>query len=66
MTVVVGFVIGGVVVGSSASGLTTTREVNGVTKLYLRERLVAFSVSNFCAAGSVVFSLATESSLMVK
>lgn len=51
---------------SSASGLTTTREVTGVTKLYLRERLVAFSPSSFCMFESVVFSLASSSSLIVK
>lgn len=70
VVVVVGAVVGLAVVAvgavSSASGLTTTREVTGVTKLYLREMLVAFSASNLCIAGSVVFSLAKRSSLMVK
>lgn len=42
----VGFAVGGVCAASSASGLTTTKEVTGVTKLYLRDRLVALSVSN--------------------
>lgn len=58
-----------VVVGegtSSSSGLTTTKEVTGVTKLYLRERLVALSTSSLWVAGSVVFSLACSNSLMVK
>lgn len=39
-----GFAVVGAV--SSASGLTTTKEVTGVTKLYFRERLVALSVSS--------------------
>lgn len=51
---------------SSTSGLTTTREVTGVTKLYLRERLVALSTSSLWLAGSVLFSLACSNSLMVK
>lgn len=51
---------------SSSSGLTTTKEVTGVTKLYLRERLVALSTSSLWVAGSVVFSLACSNSLMVK
>lgn len=58
-----------VVVGEwtlSTSGLTTTKEVTGVTKLYLRERLVALSTSSLWVAGSVVFSLACSSSWMVK
>lgn len=59
-------VVGLCVVVSSASGLTTTKEVTGVTKLYLSERLVALSASNLCIEGSVVFSLARSSSLMVE
>lgn len=51
---------------SSKSGLTTTKEVTGVTKLYLRERLVALSVRSLCVAVSVVFNLARSNSLMVK
>lgn len=51
--------------GSSISGLTTTKEVTGVTKLYFRERLVAFSVSKRCANGSELLSLAIKSSLIV-
>lgn len=51
--------------GSSMSGLTTTKEVTGVTKLYFRERLVAFSVSKRCANGSELLSLAIKSSLIV-
>lgn len=51
--------------GSSISGLTTTKEVNGVTKLYFSERLVAFSVSKRCANGSELLSLAIKSSLIV-
>lgn len=43
--VVVGVVVA-VGAASSASGFTTTKEVTGVTKLYFRERLVAFSASN--------------------
>lgn len=70
VVVIVAAVVGFGVVGegdvSSASGLTTTKEVTGVTKLYLRERLVALSASNLCIAGSVAFSLASSSSLMVK
>lgn len=52
--------------GSSGSGLTTTNEVTGVTKLYLSERFVAFSVSKRCTSGSVLLSLASRSSLIVK
>lgn len=63
---VVGFGVVGDGDASSSSGLTTTKEVTGVTKLYLRERLVALSASNLCIAGSVAFSLASSSSLMVK
>lgn len=51
---------------SSKSGLTTTKEVTGVTKLNLRERLVALSVRSLCVAVSVVFNLARSNSLMVK
>lgn len=43
---VVGLAMVGVGAASSASGLTTTKEVTGVTKLYLRERLVALSASS--------------------
>lgn len=39
----VGFAVVGVGAASSASGVTTTKEVTGVTKLYLRDRLVALS-----------------------
>lgn len=69
LVAVVVTVAAAVVVGewaSSTSGLTTTKEVTGVTKLYLRERLVALSTSSLWVAGSVVFSLACSSSLMVK
>lgn len=67
VVVIVAAVVGlAVVVASSASGLTTTKEVTGVTKLYFRERLVALSANNLCMAGSVVFSLARRSSLIVK
>lgn len=70
VVVVVAALFGCAVVGdgavSSASGLTTTKEVTGVTKLYLRERLVALSVRSLCAAASVVFNLARSNSLMVK
>lgn len=51
--------------GSSISGLTTTKEVTGVTKLYLSERLVAFSPSKRCMSGSELLSLAIKSSLIV-
>lgn len=43
---VVGFAVVGLGAASSASGLTTTKEVTGVTKLYLRERFVALSANN--------------------
>lgn len=43
---VVGFAVVGVCADSSSSGFTTTKDVTGVTKLYLRERLVALSASN--------------------
>lgn len=56
----------GVGAASSASGLTTTKEVTGVTKLYLRERLVALSVRSLWVAASVVLNLASSNSLMVK
>ncbi len=46
VAVTVGFAVVGVGAASSASGLTTTKEVTGVTKLYLRDRLVALSASN--------------------
>lgn len=62
----IGCAVVGVEAGSSASGLTTTKEVTGVTKLYLRERLVALSVRSLCVALSVVFNLARSNSLMVK
>lgn len=51
---------------SSTSGLTTTSDVTGVTKLYLRERLEALSSRSLWVAASVVVSLACSSSLMVK
>lgn len=51
---------------SSTSGLTTTSEVTGVTKLYARERLVAFSVNSRCRAASLLLVLASSRSLMVK
>lgn len=63
VVVVEGTVVG---VGSSVSGFTTTKEVTGVTKLYFKERLVAFSVSSLCIAESVMFSFACNNSLMVK
>ena len=46
VVVIVAAVVVGVSAASSASGLTTTKEVNGVTKLYLSDRLVAFSASS--------------------
>lgn len=46
VVVTVAAVAGFAVVGVSASGLTTTKDVTGVTKLYLRDRLVALSASN--------------------
>lgn len=52
--------------GSSISGLITTREVTGVTKLYSSERLVAFSTSRRCIFTSEVFILASSNSLIVK
>lgn len=69
LVAVVVIVPAAVVVGewtSSTSGLTTTKDVTGVTKLYVRERFVALSTSSLWVAGSVVFSLACSSSLMVK
>lgn len=70
VVVVVAALFGCAVVGvgavSSASGLTTTKEVTGVTKLYLRERLVALSVRSLWVAVSLVFNLARSNSLMVK
>lgn len=61
-----GYAVLGVGAVSSASGLTTTKEVTGVTKLYLRERLVALSVRSLWVAVSLVFNLARSNSLMVK
>lgn len=61
-----GCAVAGVGAASSASGLTTTKEVTGVTKLNFRERLVALSVKSLCMAVSVVFNLARSNSLMVK
>lgn len=70
VVVVVAALFGCAVLGvgavSSASGLTTTKEVTGVTKLYLRERLVALSVRSLWVAVSLVFNLARSNSLMVK
>lgn len=63
VVVVEGAVVG---FGSSVSGLTTINEVTGVTKLYFRERLVAFSISKRCTTGSVLLVLASRSSLIVK
>lgn len=51
---------------SSISGLITTNEVTGVTKLYFSERLVALSTSMRCVIKSEVFILASSNSLIVK
>lgn len=66
VTALLGCAVVGVEAVSSTSGLTTTKEVTGVTKLYLRERLVALSVRSLCVAASLAFNLARSSSLMVK
>lgn len=52
--------------GSSISGLITTNEVTGVTKLYFSERLVALSTRRRCVIKSEVFILASSNSLIVK
>lgn len=66
MTALLGCAVVGVGAASLTSGLTTTKEVTGVTKLNFRERLVALSVRSLCVAASVAFNLASSSSLMVK
>lgn len=50
----------------SSSGLTTMSEVTGVTKLYLRDRLVAFSVNRRRVAVSLARNRACSRSWMVK
>jgi len=52
--------------GSSISGLITTNEVTGVTKLYFSERLVALSTRRRCVTKSEVLILASSNSLIVK
>lgn len=52
--------------GSSISGLITTNEVTGVTKLYFSERLVALSTRRRCVITSEVLILASSNSLIVK
>lgn len=52
--------------GSSISGLITTNDVTGVTKLYFSERLVALSTRRRCVNTSEVLILAKSNSLIVK
>ncbi len=52
--------------GSSISGLITTNDVTGVTKLYFSERLVALSTRRRCMNTSEVLILSKSNSLIVK